>query len=521
MDLKVNILNSYRFGELLVVSQFPQTEIPKVIAGKYFKDPKGSLLARLEIAIQDFSDMPFAVLVYKNGILYFSLGFRIGLSLTRGGVDTVIACADGKVISGSGFVRANDRISVFCGEHILGFLSFERVTLRSRILKFLDFLIGKLPARRVYLHSEVGKLGARRRAYTTIAFGVLLLVFLGVSVSIGLRQSRINKIRSSYEPKLNEAKYDLEEAKTLVSFDSSRARDLILSAKEKVLGIQTQGLKDSDLDKLKSDISENIEKIAGIYEVRPSVFLDLTLISSDFKVDDVSFSAGRMLILYGLGHKVVSVNISNKLTETFAIPQILTGDMLIAAYSGQNFVFSSAGVWEVDESSNKVLDLSDFPSLVRAYAGNIYTLIKSTSTILRYQSLGGQFAAPQSWLGEGMKPDFSNVISWAIDGSLWILDKPDHISKFSNGSTDYFNVADLEKPFKASDFYTDEENSYLYILDPESSRILVIGKDGKFKAEYVSEAIKDAKRIVASEPEKKIILVMDSKLYSIDMKHLN
>jgi hypothetical protein len=49
---------------------------------------------------------------------------------------------------------------------------------------------------------------------------------------------------------------------------------------------------------------------------------------------------------------------------------------------------------------------------------------------------------------------------------------------------------------------------------------LVVDKDGNYKAQYISDNIKTATKIVVSETDKKMILLEGDKLYSLDIKHL-
>ncbi len=50
--------------------------------------------------------------------------------------------------------------------------------------------------------------------------------------------------------------------------------------------------------------------------------------------------------------------------------------------------------------------------------------------------------------------------------------------------------------------------------------MVVLEKDGKFKAQYSSEEISNAVNLIASETEKKIILLTGDILLSIEMRHL-
>jgi len=46
-----------------------------------------------------------------------------------------------------------------------------------------------------------------------------------------------------------------------------------------------------------------------------------------------------------------------------------------------------------------------------------------------------------------------------------------------------------------------------------------VDKDGKFKAQYISSDISQAKGLVVSEEERKIILLTGERLLSIEMEH--
>jgi len=70
-------------------------------------------------------------------------------------------------------------------------------------------------------------------------------------------------------------------------------------------------------------------------------------------------------------------------------------------------------------------------------------------------------------------------------------------------------------------FYTNESLKYIYFLDRDSKRIVVVVKDGEYKAQYVSDEIGNSRGLVVSEEERKIILLTSDKLFSIDLKHLD
>ncbi len=94
------------------------------------------------------------------------------------------------------------------------------------------------------------------------------------------------------------------------------------------------------------------------------------------------------------------------------------------------------------------------------------------------------------------------------------------ILRFSAGSPINFSLKNLDKPLQAKDIFTTQDSNFLYILDSGNGRVLVTDKNGNYKAQYLGDNIKSAKKIVVSETSKKIILLEGDKLYSLDIKHL-
>ena len=66
---------------------------------------------------------------------------------------------------------------------------------------------------------------------------------------------------------------------------------------------------------------------------------------------------------------------------------------------------------------------------------------------------------------------------------------------------------------------TAQELSNIYILDRQNGRVVVIDKEGKYKAQYIHDKIKGALDLAVSEKNKKIIILTGDKLLSLEVKH--
>ncbi len=248
--------------------------------------------------------------------------------------------------------------------------------------------------------------------------------------------------------------------------------------------------------------------------------IDLGLLSSGMKGDDMSESDNRMAILDRSGKRLVSIDIDTTKSSVVAGPDIMPDAFAVTAYTDRNFVSASDGIWEVGDKAENVLK-SDWGSnvLISAYTGNFYILDKASSSVWRYQGEGGVFSSKENWFGSGIKPDLSKVVSWTFDGNIWMLED-NEILRFSAGSPINFSLKNLDKPLQAKDIFTTQDSNFLYILDSGNGRVLVTDKNGNYKAQYLGDNIKSAKKIVVSETSKKIILLEGDKLYSLDIKHL-
>lgn len=181
------------------------------------------------------------------------------------------------------------------------------------------------------------------------------------------------------------------------------------------------------------------------------------------------------------------------------------------------------GINSLDKKTNKseiIIKNNNYwksPAGIGAYLGNIYVLDKDTSQILKFVQSQSGFTKTNYF--SDPPPNMSNTVSLVIDGSIWILFKDGSIQKFIKGIKDTFNVSDLRKPLaNPTRIFTNKGINSLYILDNGNSRIVVIGKDGKYRSEYQLDIIKNAKDFEVVEKSKKIYVLSQDKIYEIEAK---
>ena len=395
--------------------------------------------------------------------------------------------------------------------------------IKSTLVRLLDALINRLPDKSIKIQGDTTTLEKDKNKRTAVSVGIILLFLLVVSVIFGLKQQRNKELKATYESRFQEASHQFSEASNLKDLDPGRARELLLSSQKLTQSILDEGIKDNQVNKLASDIKDNLGPVAGIYQDEPQIFIDLSLLTENFNGNDLSFSGNNLLVLDSQAKKLIQIEADTKRSEIVAGPQTLPEALAVANYIDRDFVLSQNGFWEVGKEAKLVLEKNwDGDVLVHVFGGNLYLLEKDTSQIYRFPATStNRFGARQNWFGPGLSLDLSSAQDLSVDGSIWVLFPQGKIQKYTRGTIDSFKPGNIDQGISsATDIYTDEDSQNLYILDKGNNRVVVVTKEGDYVAEYSNSQIKDTKKIIVSEKDKKLLLLTGPKLYSVDLKHL-
>jgi len=356
-----------------------------------------------------------------------------------------------------------------------------------------NFFSKFFPERKIFVKEKMldDQVGKGRK--TTFYVGIVLLILLFVSIGFGIKQNLAKKYKSTYLADLTQAISSLDEAETLFSDDPKRARELFLDSKSKVENLIAKKIEDKELISLETRLKEKEAEIMGIINTDPSLYLDLSLLSSGFGGDKVIFSGGNIFVFDKNGKKVVKIAIDTKKTQVVVGPEQLDGALDIFAYQDSVYGVFSDGLFLLGTAKKKIVEKTwDGEVFTYAYTGNIYLLDKTANAIWRYAGSGGSFGAKQNWLATGTTPNFENVKQIVIDGTIWVLTSTSNISRFSQGNPVVFKILGVSPNLtNIQAIHTNEDNKYVYLLDKEGGRIVVLEKDGNYKAQYQSDQFKE------------------------------
>ena len=147
-----------------------------------------------------------------------------------------------------------------------------------------------------------------------------------------------------------------------------------------------------------------------------------------------------------------------------------------------------------------------------SYKSNLYFLDKKSGQIIKYPYLGDlKWDFPRLWLKNKKAIDGKSI---AVDGSIWVLNKDNSISRYCAGALRETIKLDLfPYPKDFSKIFASPHLPYLYLLEPVQKRIIIISKTGQVVKQFQSQKFDNLLDFAVSEDGKTIYLLNGLKVY--------
>jgi len=151
-----------------------------------------------------------------------------------------------------------------------------------------------------------------------------------------------------------------------------------------------------------------------------------------------------------------------------------------------------------------------------SYKSNLYFFDKNSGEIIKYSYRGNlEWEAPQLWLAFQAKKATDSK-SMAINGSVWLLNRDNSLSRYYGGWPQETITLDIfPSPKNFSKIFTSPTLPYLYLLEPEQNRIVILNKSGQVVKQFQSEKFDNLLDFGVSENGKTIYLLNGLKVYQI------
>lgn len=363
-----------------------------------------------------------------------------------------------------------------------------------------------------------------RKSVLTVA--AILIFLLASSLYFGGKKRDYEVKVDEYE-KISAEIYPLiDQAESLRELNPAGSRDLLTTAKEKLLLLEELKIEPQEIQRLKDKIESNLLLVVKEYNLSEvPLFYDLTMISAEAKGERLAIFGDYLAVLDRKNGRVLGLDTVKKNSEVLSGGSALSSPELLSAGKNSFFIKDGEGILELKPETKKTQKIIEFDSDwgetvdMKTFDGNLYLLGKGNNTIWRYVYEGGKYGSKKDWFNEQNKPDLSSSFNLSIDGSLWILAN-NQILKFVQGTRQDYHPKGLDKPIaQGGVLYTNEKLKNLYILDKGNSRLLVLAKNGDYQGQYLWSGLSDTSDFVVSEENRKIYLLSGSKIYEVELKN--
>ena len=368
-----------------------------------------------------------------------------------------------------------------------------------------------------------------RTKKTLLTVSVALVVLLVLSVFFNLNHTRDTKRQEKLTEVLALVTQQYEEAINLIDLNPVRARELLASGKLSLSPLLSEFPKESSEYKQAQEwmvkISSQEVTAYKIYKLTAvPLFFDLSLVKAGAEGKKMTSYKELTAILDTKNQTVYTLSTTNKQSNIIAGSDTVKDAQNIAVHGNNAYILNSDGIVGIDILSKtaKVMIKSDEKwgeiGSLESFGGNLYLLDKRKNTIWKYVATDFGLSAITTYLNPDVKVNFSESTRMDIDGSVWVA-YPSEILKFTRGLGEQFAFKGFSELLSnITAISTSDTNNFIYLLDKSTTRIVVFDKDGAYQSQYQWDELISADDIVATEEDKKIFVLMGSKIYAIDIQ---
>jgi len=370
-----------------------------------------------------------------------------------------------------------------------------------------------------------GGRGKSQKSAATVAL-VLILIF-GLSLVLAGKKREKNKRETEYQAVLEEVRYKYDEALGLIELNPLRAKSLLKDSEERIKLYESESEEklSKELEELRVKIEEVLGQVQREYKLESATeWFDFSLVKDGFKASDWELEEDEVIVWDEETKTVVLINLETKASRVVVGGDEINKGELVGLAGERGMVVASNQVAVVDTGDNEVvaeIGADEWGEIEDAvgFGGNLYLLDGTKEgQIWKYLGVTSGLSSKRSYL-KGETFDLSEAVSMAIDASVWVLFSDGTIVKYTRGVKDAFVVTGLDQAFDTpKKIFTSPEVEHLYILDQKKTRVVVIDKEGEYKAQYVWQGIAGVHDLVVSEELGKIFLVTGEKVFVIELK---
>ncbi len=151
------------------------------------------------------------------------------------------------------------------------------------------------------------------------------------------------------------------------------------------------------------------------------------------------------------------------------------------------------------------------------YNRRLYTLDTQNGQIYKHENIKTGFGPGKDWVKDP-SVDIKNATSLTTDGDMFVGLNNGQIEKITAGVKQPFTVPGLDPEIKsAAKIWTYTDKQYLYVLDSDNKRLVILQKDGTLYGQITASVWKHPTGLVVDETNKRAFILDSGKLWEINI----
>ncbi len=365
---------------------------------------------------------------------------------------------------------------------------------------------------------------SRKLRNKKIILGLLIFFLALVSGLFFNRQLRLSNEKKQMTQVLRPFEQQLEQLKSAKTDQLLTTRQQTLALVDQLKILKTKYEDNArDLVLIERDLKQAetfLQSISGKKEIQSlPVYLDLSRFTADFVISKAAMQGDKLWLL---DRQKKSLILYDQQTKKFVQkPLISLGSVKDLTVEDDRLLLLDHGIYSLiaQPGSNLVSlikedNINQTANLIAAFNRSIYIFSPTKDNIYHYSSDPTQPAKP--WLKAILGGDSAQVVSWAIDGTIWLSTKSGQVNHYRSGRKIDFQLTGLEKKIKGPVYLTTSSQiKQLYLLVPEQNRVIAVDKQGHFIKEVKNFVLGSATQLIYDSKRKQVLAVSGAMIYQI------
>lgn len=351
----------------------------------------------------------------------------------------------------------------------------------------------------------------------------ILIFFLGIGFLISEKEE--GRKLESYKITFNQVQEKTEKAKNLLTLKEvnssvkKQVADMFNEAWDKIIPVvEVASTLPTDFQKnvlsLKNEIVDNLfvlNKMVRIdnpelaAQVNSEQIISQKIIADDKNIYLFSPYSPNLAKISKESGKIE--NIQNNNEKINFAGKLLNNSLLFFSKPNKISLLADSVFSETSLSASQ-----DFNQLT-VFNSNLYFLDKDIGKIIKYPYVNEKWGQAEDWMQNNYAAQAKSI---AVDGSVWLLNPDNTLSRFYAGRfRETVKVDIFPQPENFSKISIIPSLPYIYILDPAQKRIIIINKSGQIVKQFQSEKFDTLLDFSVSDDGKIIYLLNGQKVYKI------